>query len=194
LYLGSEFQPALEDAARDADGETLDLLGGGDDPHIWLDPPRYAGLVERLGGELGRPAAAQRLAAQLRVLHGEFRRGLAECARREFVTSHAAFGHLARRYGLRQIALAGLSPEAEPSPRELQKVVDEVREHRATTVFFEPLLSPRLAETVARETGAATAVLDPLEGLSKRQLAAGEDYFSVMRTNLQALRRALACR
>ena len=194
LYLGSDFQPALGDAARGGDGEAVDLLDGAEDPHVWLDPLRYARLVQRVGSELDRPAAAAAFAAELRALDRQFRRGLARCRRREFVTSHAAFGHLARRYGLVQIPIAGLSPEAEPSARALSDVVDRVRETGATTVFLEPLLSRRVAETVAREAGAATAVLDPLEGLSQEQLDAGENYFSIMRANLRALRRALGCR
>jgi zinc transport system substrate-binding protein len=130
---------------------------------------------------------------ELKQLDAQFRTGLRACARREIVTSHAAFGYLAERYGLEQIALPGLSPEAEPSPRELERVIGEVREHGATTVFFETLVSPRLAETVARETGARTAVLNPLEGLTEEELERGEDYFSVMRANLAALRKALGC-
>jgi zinc transport system substrate-binding protein len=110
------------------------------------------------------------------------------------VTTHAAFGHLAARYGLTQLALAGLSPESEPGPRELERLVDDVRASGATTVFAEPLVSDRLAETVAREAGVEVATLDPIEGLGEERLAAGEDYLSVMRDNLVALRKALGCR
>ena len=110
------------------------------------------------------------------------------------MTSHAAFGYLAQRYGLRQVAVEGLSPEAEPAPRRLARVIARVRESGATTVFAEPLASPRVARTVSRETDAAVAVLDPLEGLTPRALALGADYFTVMRANLAALRKGLACR
>ena len=110
------------------------------------------------------------------------------------MTSHAAFGYLARRYGLEQVALTGVSPEAEPGPRALESLAEEVEREGATTVFFETLVSPRLAETVAREAGASTAVLDPLEGLSREAADRGADYFSVMRENLAALRQALGCR
>ena len=110
------------------------------------------------------------------------------------MTSHASFGYLAERYGLKQVAITGISPEAEPTPRDLEDVVRRVRDVGATTVFFETLVSPRLAETVAREVGATTAVLDPLEGLTEDEVAAGEDYFDVMRANLAALKKALACR
>jgi len=151
-------------------------------------------MAERIGKALDRPAAAQKLQRGLHDLHGDYARGLADCARREIVTSHAAFGYLAERYGLEQIAISGLSPEAEPTPGELEHVVAEVSEHGATTVFFETLVSPRLAETVARETGAETAALDPLEGLTENEVERGADYFSVMRDNLKMLRKALACR
>ena len=92
------------------------------------------------------------------------------------------------------MAITGISPEAEPTPRDLEAVVSQVRSIGATTVFFETLVSPRLAETVAREVGATTAVLDPLEGLTEDEIEAGDDYFSVMRKNLAALREALGCR
>jgi zinc transport system substrate-binding protein len=126
-------------------------------------------------------------------LDDEFRTGLGSCRSHEIVTSHAAFGYLAKRYGLEQIALTGLSPEAEPSPRDLEGLVDEVAKSGATTVFFETLVSPKLAQTVAREAGVASAVLDPIEGLTKDKVSAGEDYFSVMRYNLATLRKALGC-
>jgi zinc transport system substrate-binding protein len=216
FYLGSGFQPALERAVEGASGKAVDALGGLDlhegdghegnehagdaesdasvDPHVWLDPVRYAKVVGRIGGALGRPQAARAMRDELEQLDAQFRTGLRTCARHEIVTSHAAFGYLAERYGLEEIALTGLSPEAEPSPRELERVVREVREHGATTVFFETLVSPRLAVTVARETGAHTAVLNPLEGLTEDELERGEDYFSIMRANLAALRKALGCR
>jgi zinc transport system substrate-binding protein len=203
LYLGSGFQPALERAVDGAGGEALDLLDQADaeadgdgmrDPHVWLDPVRYAAIVERIGAALERPEAAAAFEKRLRRLDSDFRAGLAACRRDEIVTSHAAFGYLAKRYHLAQIALTGLSPEAEPSPRELERVIRQVRERRATTVFFETLVSPRLAKTVARETGARTDVLNPLEGLTEEELSRGENYFTIMRQNLGALRQALGCR
>jgi zinc transport system substrate-binding protein len=197
LYLGGGFQPALERALEGSGVRRIDLLAGlarGQDPHVWLDPTRYATIVRRVGRALAAPGRAAAFARQLAELDRAFRRGLADCKRREIVTSHAAFGYLAARYGLRQIAVSGLSPGVEPSPRDLEDVVRRVRASRATTVFFEPLVSPGVAETVARETGARTAVLDPLEGLTEERLARGDDYVTVMRRNLAALRRALSCR
>jgi zinc transport system substrate-binding protein len=193
LYLRG-FQPSLEAAIDSTSAHAVDLLGATvTDPHLWLDPVRYAVAAQRIGKELGRRPRAEPFADRLRALDGEFRQGLSHCERNEIVTSHAAFSYLAR-YGLKQVAITGLSPEAEPTPRDLEDVVRRVRAAGATTVFFETLVSPRLAQTVAREVGAKTAVLDPLEGLTEEQIAAGEDYFSVMRENLVALREALGCR
>ena len=198
LYLGGGFQPAVEDAAGEA-GRAVDLLDAvgakpRGDPHVWLDPIRYAQIAAEIGRVLGAEPAAADFARRLEELDAELRAGLADCERDTIVTSHAAFGHLAERYGLRQVAVTGLEPEAEPAPQELERVVDDVRASGATTVFVEPLVSRELAETVARETGANVAVLDPLEGLGEEQLEAGADYFSVMRDNLAALRGALSCR
>lgn len=194
VYVGGRFQPALEDAVATRDGASLDVLGHASDPHVWLDPVRFAEIVRNIGAALERPAAASRLADELDALDADYRSGLARCERRRFVTSHAAFGSLAERYGLTQLPLAGRSPEAEPGPRELERLIDEVRDSGATTVFAEPLLSSQLADTVAREAGAKVSVLDPVEGLRQERLAAGEDYLSVMRANLAVLREALGCR
>jgi zinc transport system substrate-binding protein len=204
LYLGKGFMPGLETALETRSGPSLDLLagqslragpddeGGGTDPHVWLDPVRFATMVRAIGTALDNEAGAARLVRRLERLDAEFRSGLAHCRRRQIVTSHAAFGYLAARYGLEQVPLEGLSPEAEPSPRGIARLVDLVRRSGATTVFFETLVSPRPAQTIAREAGVETAVLDPLEGLTKD--AAGADYFSVMRANLAALGKALGCR
>jgi len=204
LFLGRGFMPQLE-RALDGQANAVDLLsgetllpGGEDDepvdPHVWLDPLRFARIVERVATAVGDPGAGGELVAELEALDGELRAGLKDCDRREIVTSHAAFGYLAAAYGLRQVALTGISPEAEPGPRRLEHLIEEVEEAGATTVFFETLVSPELAATVAREVGARTAVLNPLEGLTDDQVGAGADYFSVMRDNLAALREALGCR
>ena len=204
VYVGAGFQPALERAVDSTGARGIDVLDGlsllsagddsGLDPHVWLDPVRFGDAVERVAAAMGTPDRARPLVEKLERLDAEFEEGLRTCDRRELVTSHAAFGYLADRYRLEQVALTGLSPEAEPTARELREVVEEVRERRATTVFFVTLVSPRLARTVAREVGARTAVLNPLEGLTSAEADHGEDYFSIMRTNLAALERALGCR
>ena len=200
LLLGHGFQPQLEDAAGSGpevvallDTPALDLHPDGD-PHVWLDPIRYMKIVDRIGVVLRRAAAVSRLLARLRKLDNDYRRGLADCARRDIVTSHEAFAYLAERYGLNQIAVTGLNPEAEPTPQALQQTVDVVRASDATIVYFERLVSPRLAETVARETGTKTAVLDPIEGLTDTERKQGANYFTLMRANLRALQAGLGCR
>jgi zinc transport system substrate-binding protein len=194
VFIGGGFQPALEDAVASRDGPSLDLLKRGEDPHIWLDPVRFAQAVERIAQSAGEAGAAHDEIGRLRRLDVEYRRGLADCERRVLVTTHTAFGQLAARYGLVELSLAGRSPESEPGPRELEDLIDEVRDSGATTVFAEPLVSRRLAETVAREVGVTVATLDPIEGLSEDRTGAGEDYLSVMRANLVTLREALGCR
>lgn len=194
VYVGGGFQPAVEDAAAERDGASLDVLGAERDPHVWLDPVRFAQIVTAIGSALGRQGAATELAGELEQLDDDLRVGLGKCRRRTIVTTHAAFGGLAARYGLTELSLAGRSPEAEPSPRELERLVTKVRDSGATTVFAEPLVSDRLAKTVAREAGVKVAVLDPIEGLTEDRLAAGEDYLSVMHDNLSVLRDALGCR
>ena len=200
LLLGHGFQPQLEDAAGTGTNVLRLLYTAGlrthanGDPHVWLDPLRYAKIVTRIGQALGNAQGASAFVARLRALDAEYRDGLANCERRDIVTSHEAFAYLAERYGLRQIAITGLSPEAEPQPGDLARVVSLARERGVTTIYFETLVSPRIAETVARETGAKTAVLDPIEGLTKDEISHGENYFTRMRENLRALQGGLGCR
>jgi zinc transport system substrate-binding protein len=207
LYAGHGFQPAVSDAVRGANGRAVDVLadlplrsaqgeedGLTADPHVWLDPGLYARIVRRIGAVLHRPGRAAALAARLHRLDRQYRVGLADCRRREVVTSHAAFGYLAQRYRLRQVPISGLTPEAEPSAGQLARVVRLVRRTHATSVFFETLVSPRVADTVAHEAGATAAVLDPIEGLTPPEQSRGDTYFTLMRRNLAALRKALACR
>jgi zinc transport system substrate-binding protein len=203
LYLGRGFQPAVSKAVDQANGQRVDILAGlplhqsseeglTADPHVWLDPVLFERVVRRIGTALHRPTGA--LVARLRQLDREYRAGLRRCTRREIVTSHAAFGYLAQRYGLKQVPITGLTPESEPSPQQLAHVVKLVRRTHATTVFFETLVSPRLADTVAREVGVRTAVLDPIEGLTPSEQAHDDNYLTLMRSNLEALRKALGCR
>lgn len=212
------FQPAVDAAVeQEAAGRALDMAAvqpleqgfvpledgelhedeAGADPHVWLDPERYAGLAQALANRLAEvdPAGAEgyrsRAAAfgeQLTELDSELASGLARCARKEVVTSHNAFGYLARAYGLQQVAITGLTPEDEPSPGRLKEVVDLARDKGVTTVFFEELVSPKVAQSLAREIGATAAVLDPLETAPE-----DGDYLTSMRTNLAALRTALGC-
>jgi zinc transport system substrate-binding protein len=176
---------------------------GGVDPHVWLDPVLAKGEVEaiRAGLERSDPAGkadyadnARALGASLGTLHDRFEAGLRDCARREVVVSHAAFGYLTRRYRLAQVAVMGLAPQAEPSPAALAGIVRAARQRKVTAIFVEPLVSPRLAETLAREVGAQLLTLDPIEGITKSQAAEGKGYLDLMGQNLESLRTGLGCR
>lgn len=213
LYLGFGFQPAAEEVARAQGDRAIDVLAslglapgsGGEevDPHFWLDPTLMAKAVEVIERAIvdARPADRESLVAaagaftgELEGLDTDFEEGLRACDRQDLVTSHAAFHYLATRYGLRQESIAGLSPESEPEAARLAELADLLRRTRATTVFYETLVPPEVAQTLAREVGAKTAVLNPIEGRTEGEAAAGATYLSLMRENLAALRSALGCR
>jgi zinc transport system substrate-binding protein len=216
VYNGAGFEPwaekLIKEAAQPATivvaasaGLTVARAGaGGDvDPHVWLDPLLARGEVEAIRTALERSDPAGKVAyadnarafnARLDALNLSFEAGLRDCARREVVVSHAAFGYLTRRYRLEQIGVMGLAPEAEPSPADLAAIVQTARRLKVTHVFFEPLVSPRLAQTLAREIGATALPLDPIEGASREQVASGTGYVELMQANLANLRVGLGCR
>jgi zinc transport system substrate-binding protein len=202
IYVGGGFQTAVEEVVPQMEGRALDTLqiapSNRADPHIWLDPVLMEEVTNSVRDALseidGRSqsrytAGAVELIGELRALDDSFQNGLALCQRREFVTSHSAFGYLASRFNLEQIAVSGIDPEQEPSPRRLQEVADLVESRRITTIFFESRVPSDVAETIARETGATTAKLDPIESAPDQG-----DYFGAMRANLVELRKALSCR
>ena len=175
---------------------------GAVDPHIWLSPRLAKVMVESIAQGLVRGdqvnsdeylTNAKRLLSELDRLDSEFKQGLARCKRREMVVAHTAFGYLALDYGLVQVGIAGLSPDEEPSIKRMAEVASLVKSKEVKTIFFERILSPKLAETIATETGATSAVLDPLEGLTVEDQNTGSNYLSVMRVNLVNLREALEC-
>jgi zinc transport system substrate-binding protein len=176
--------------------------GAGRDPHVWLDPTLARAQVDAIRTGLARadPAHAEdyarraaAYAGRLTALHEAFDAGLARCRRREVVVSHAAFTYLAHRYKLLQVPVMGMSPEAEPSPADLARAVRVVRRLQAKVIFFETLVSGKLAETLAAEVGARTLVLNPVEGLTAAEEKAGKDYLALMEDNLRNLRTALEC-
>jgi len=212
-------QPAVDDAVRsEAVDHALDVAnvvpllpaptalgtdapegGSATDPHVWLDPLRLATIGDAVATRLttidpahaaGYRARAAALRADLTSLDTQYLQRLSACTRHDIVTSHAAFGYLADRYGLHQVSVSGLDPEQEPSPKHVAEVTAYVRQHDVTTVYFESLASPKVAQTVAAETGARTAVLDPVEGLPD---GGQGSYLTVMRTNLGALGAGLGC-
>jgi zinc transport system substrate-binding protein len=236
IYAGGGFQPAVDEAVREASGRTLDVMehlatlpppeddhgddhddddredhGAGEDhgddaleadPHVWLDPTRYAEIVTAVAAAFGEvdPANASAYEAEgaafgdeLAALDDRFRAALEVCESRLLVVSHAAFGYLAAAYDLDQEPIAGVSPESEPDPRRLAELRDLVVVEDVTTIFTEELVSPAVAETLASEAGVGTAVLNPLEGLTAEQETGGEDYGSIMEANLEALVDGLRC-
>ncbi|MDQ6716382.1 MAG: metal ABC transporter substrate-binding protein [Actinomycetota bacterium] len=213
------FQPAVDDAvAQEAASRGFDVTPaahldltapaesdvspkGGNDPHFWLDPARYRGVAQALAARLAEvdpphaadyAANARSFGERLGVLDAEFSAGTAQCEVKDLVTSHAAFGYLSARYGFTQVPIAGISPDVEPSAAALSAVADLVRARHVSTVYAETLVEPKFAETIARSTGAAVAVLDPVEGLTAA--SAGKDYFEVMRANLATLKTGQVCR
>ncbi|MGW6283023.1 metal ABC transporter substrate-binding protein [Kribbella sp. NPDC055071] len=170
------------------------------DPHFWLDPLRYADVVKAVeekmvaadsANAVGYHARAKALLAQLSTLDADFKTGLAHCKLTTFVTSHQAFAYLAKRYGLTMVGIAGFTPDAEPTPSRIKEVQDIVNDEHVTTIFYEELVSPKVAETIARDVGVQTAVLSPIEGLSDAN--SSETYLTLMRANLQELRKANGC-
>lgn len=172
----------------------------GTDPHVWLDPVLAGEMVERIAAALaeadpaGREtyfARAKDYGRRLEDLDAGYRQALSGFAGRKIVVSHAAFGYLARRYGLEQVGITGLVPDTEPDPRKMKEVAEICRRENVRYVFFEPPVSPRLAEAVAREAGARTLPLYPLASLAPDQAAAGTGYIELMKENLASLKTAL---
>lgn len=205
VYLGAGFQPALEEALGEASGVIVDamerqpVLAEDDavDPHVWLDPSRYSRIAEEVAAGLREARAPESCAIdarasafsdELALLDAEFATGLADCEDDVIVTNHAAFGYMADAYGLRQEAIAGLEPEAQVNARRLAELRDLVVREGVSTIFTEELVAPDVAELLASEVGATTAVLNTIE----TKPDAG-DYLSAMRENLTRLRDALGC-
>ena len=206
------FQPAVDDGLEQIapTGEVIDVARvvtlqdapaeATLDPHIWLDPQRMVALTNAVAGRVASLTPdrasevrdnARRLIDALHELDAAYRSGLADCTRRTFVTSHAAFGYLAARYDLEMVSVVGLDPTVEPSPAEQAAIADTVTREGVTTIFTETLVSSAVAETIADETGARVRTLDPIEGLTEE--TSDETYLTLMRANLMALRQANGC-
>ena len=209
-------QPAVDAAVAQAkpshalDATTVVPLeeheDGGDDgragldPHIWLDPTKMITLAQAIAQQLIQIDPANQeayteglvsLTLSLTSIDTQYATGLASCQRTDFLTTHAAFGYLAERYGLNQISIAGFSPDAEPSPDRITEIHQIVEEKGITTVFFEPLAAPDMAKSLANDLGLSTDQLDPIEGLTDQ--SRGTDYLEIMASNLTALRQANGC-
>lgn len=214
LYL-SDFQPAVDDAIESTNANAFDAASavdllpaghdedeedhehGANDPHFWLDPTLLATYATAVGEQLAQldpenadtyTANAATLVGELNTLDAQYTTGLEQCQRRDIVTSHEAFAYLAARYELTQIGIAGIDPETEPSPARLLEIRDVVEDTGTTTIFTESLINTSVADSIANDTGASTAVLDPIESVVD-----DDDYASVMARNLETLRTALDC-
>ncbi|MFH8485825.1 metal ABC transporter substrate-binding protein [Streptomyces longisporoflavus] len=184
-----------DEHGHDEEGEA------GADPHIWLDPVKYAEVAEGVGKALEKAdpdhAAAYKkntkaLVKKLDALNTKFEGGLKDTKTKTFITTHSAFGYLAERYGLDQEGISGIDPESDPSPARIKELQDIAEEDKVSTVFFETLASDKTAKTLANDAGLKTDVLDPLEGITDK--SKGDDYIGVMESNLAALQKALGAK
>lgn len=190
-----------------SDGIQLMRIGSSEnrsqiDPHVWLDPVLaqrqvdniLAGLVQAdPSGRAAYEANAAGFKAKLGALHDRIQRALAPCRKKVFITTHTAFGYFAARYALTQFAISGVTPEGEPSAAKMREILRIVRQHDIRVIYYETLVSPRVAAAIAREVGARTLVLNPIEGLTDAEVQQGKDYVSVMDENIRNLTRGLDC-
>lgn len=218
LYNGAGFEPWVKkwmasgsvqnvhavdiaNSLRERNASLIDR-GGAPDPHFWLDPVLYreeAVIVRDMLATidpLHRDAyyeRATRFTSTLEALDARFQKELASCAIHDIVVSHDAFQYLASRYGFSATAIAGISPDEEPAPKELARIVSVAREKKVKYIFSETVASPKFSELIAREIGGATLVLNPIESLTPNEVQLGEDYVSIMETNLSNLQKAMTC-
>jgi zinc transport system substrate-binding protein len=170
------------------------------DPHVWLNPLLAKQQMAVIKDALSAADPSNKefyemnfteQAGKLEELDREFKNSLAQYTHKEIVVAHQAFGYLCKAYGLKQIAIEGLNADSEPTPSKMAEVATFAKENGVKVIFFEELLNPKIAKTIAEEAGAETEVLNPLEGLKEEDIKGGKDYFSVMRENLKALKKAL---
>lgn len=173
----------------------------GTDPHVWLDPVKYAEVAKGVGKALEKADPdhkdayrknTETLVTKLDGLNTAFKNGLKNTKTKTFITTHSAFGYLAERYGLDQEGISGIDPEAEPSPARIKELQSTAEKDEVSTVFFETLASDKTAKTLAKDAGLKTDVLDPLEGITDK--SKGRDYIEVMQSNLGALQKALGAK
>ena len=212
VVMGADFQSAIEKTAINRDGATTEIIDSikeennqeliATNPHIWLDPAMFQTAVNLIADEVIELLPEKKttlennrdlLLEDLDTLDTEFKEGLSRCESTTFVTSHDSFSFLAKRYGLTQESIAGISPENEPTPKRVIELEKIIKTENIDVVFTEELVSPEVAQTLSREAGIKTAVLSPLESLTKEQQKNGENYFSIMRSNLKKLSNALRC-
>lgn len=195
---GIDLMEGHEEEEEEASEEDQDH--GDFDPHVWLAPENAKKEMENIKNALAEADPENKeyyeenyktYAEKFDELDQKYKETLSPIPDKVIVVSHEAFGYLCAAYGITQMGIEGLSPDSEPDPKRMAEVIDFVKENQVKTIFFEELVSPKVAETIAKETGAKTEVLNPLEGLSDEELKAGEDYISVMEKNLEVIKEAL---
>ena len=189
----------LDGTEGETDGE---VLASGKDPHVWLDPANMIAMTTAVADALSQlspnfatqfSTAAKSYIAELQTLGTEIDTKLATCESRALVTSHRAFAYLAKRADIRQVAIAGVNPEEEPSAKSLEAIASFAKANKVSTIFFETLLPADLAKTLADKVGAAADLLDPIEGISSEDLASGATYLTIQRDNLARIAKGLRC-
>lgn len=207
IYNGAGLEPWVENIIKGVKNKKLNVVDisksigiKGEDPHIWLDPILVKSQLKVIKNVLvkydpeNREYYEKNYKAYLRKIEDldqEIKKTIARCRKKIFITSHNAFSRFAKRYGLKQIPVTGISPESEPNPKDLAKIIQTIRIYDIKYIFTEPLLPIKIAETISRETGAKILILDPIEGLSEKEMKSGKDYLSKMRENLENLKIAL---
>jgi zinc transport system substrate-binding protein len=201
---GIELIPGGEDEEHDHGKEDKkddhDHDHGSNDPHVWLSPVNAKQMALNIKDGLVKVDAAHKadyeanykqLADKLDALNNQYKTQLASTSKKEIVVTHQSFGYLAKDYGLQQKAIMGLSPDAEPTSKDMKNILQFIKDNGVKYIFFEELVSDKLAKTLAKDAGVETLVLSPIEGLTEEQLTKGEDYLSLMEKNLNNLIKAL---
>jgi len=207
IYNGKGLEPWAESFVKSSNNKNLKIIDMSraikielQDPHFWLDPVMVKLQVKVIKDELIKLDPKNKsyyeknykeYLQKIDALDKEIRDVLSKCKKKEFVVSHTAFSYFAKRYGLTQVSIAGISPESEPGLKDLAWIVEFIKNHKIKYIFTEPLISPKLVDSIAKETGAKILILDPIEGLMKKDLDVGKDYISKMRENLENLKLAL---
>lgn len=204
-YKASDFVDSIEvseDEHADEDEHDEEDEHGEFDPHFWLDPVVAQDLVVNLSEKLKEiyPSKSNEIdrntedfRSKLSRLDEEYRQGLSECTQDKIIVSHEAYNYLGARYKIELISISGISPEDEPSSKQMSEIANIASDENIKYIFFETSLSPDLAESIANETGAETLVLNPLETITNEEELQGMDYLSIMRSNLDNLRIAMEC-
>ncbi|MCD1257699.1 zinc ABC transporter substrate-binding protein [Paenibacillus athensensis] len=197
---GLDLMEGLPEEEEEAEHDKQEEGGKILDPHVWLDPTLAQKEVAAIQAGLTKADPAHKddyqknadaYMAKLKKLDEAFKSDLKNVKSKDFVTQHAAFGYLAKDYGLKQVPISGLSPEQEPSPEKMAEVIKFAKENQVKTIFFETLVDPKIAQTIAKEIGAKTDVLNPIEGLTDDDKKNNLDYIGIMENNLKALKKAL---